>query len=178
MKLLILVSACVILLSTHARAQARIFPVIPGYGGIFDVPDAVEKPDPSLEYKIVIDLAGGSADPAELNPGLNNIARMINLHASAGVPREKIQVVVAIHNKAAFTILSAVAYRKKYKVDNPNLGLFKELQAADVKLFVCGQSLIARGIERNTITPEVQIATSMLTVLTTYQLKGYAWFKF
>ncbi|MBX2971290.1 MAG: DsrE family protein [Cyclobacteriaceae bacterium] len=178
MKLLILISACVILLATDVTAQERIFPVIPGYGGIFDIPDAVEKPDPSLEYKIVIDLAGGSADPAELNFGLNNIARMINLHASAGVPKEKIQVVVAIHNEAAYTILSNMAYRQKYKVDNPNLGLYKELQEAGVKLFVCGQSLIARSIERNTITPEVQIATSMLTVLSTHQLKGYAWFKF
>jgi len=178
MKVMILIQALVVLLAAGVTAQERIFPVIPNYGGIFHIPDAVEKPDPSLEYKIVIDLAGGSTDPAELNLGLNNIARMINLHASAGVPKEKIQVIVAIHNEAAYTILSAGAYRQKYKVDNPNLGLYKELQEAGVKLFVCGQSLIARSIERNTITPEVQIATSMLTVLSTYQLKGYASFKF
>ena len=178
MKLKLRISICLIVLTVCVYAQERVFPVIPGYGGIFDVPDAVEKPDPTLEYKIVIDLAGGSADPAELNLGLNNIARMINLHASAGVPKENIQVVVAVHNEAAYSILTNAAYKEKYKTENPNLGLYKELQRAGVKLFVCGQSLIARNIDRKNITPEIQIATSMLTVLTTYQLRGYAWFKF
>lgn len=159
-------------------AQQRVNPVIPGYGGIFEIPDAVEKPDPNSVYKIVVDLASGSADPAELNQGLNNVARMINLHASAGVPKENIQVIVAIHSEAAYSILNQDAYQKKYQVKNPNLDLYRELQEAGVKLFVCGQSLIARDIHRGTITPEVQLATSMLTVLTTYQLQGYAWFKF
>lgn len=178
MKLKLLIATCLIMISFFAFAQERVFPVIPSYGGIFDIPDAAEKPDPTLEYKIVIDLAGGSADPAELNLGLNNIARMINLHASAGVPKEKIHIVVAVHNEAAYTILNNAAYKAKYKTENPNLGLYQELQRAGVKLFVCGQSLIARNIDREDITPEIQIATSMLTVLTTHQLRGYAWFKF
>jgi len=63
-------------------------------------------------------------------------------------------------------------------VNNPNLKLYEELNAAGVKMFVCGQSLIARKIDRTKMVPEVKIATSMLTTLTTYQLKGYASLKF
>jgi intracellular sulfur oxidation DsrE/DsrF family protein len=70
------------------------------------------------------------------------------------------------------------AYRAKYKVNNPNLVLFDELQKAGVKIFVCGQSLINRKIDRMKMVPQVKIASSMLTTMTTYQLKGYAALKF
>jgi intracellular sulfur oxidation DsrE/DsrF family protein len=67
---------------------------------------------------------------------------------------------------------------KKYKKENPNLQLFEELSKAGVKIFVCGQSLINRKVDRTKLVPEVKIATSMLTTLTTYQLRGYALLKF
>ena len=160
------------------RAQIREYPVIKSNGGIFDVPDAVEKPDPTLDYKIVVELAGGSGRPGEINPGLINVARMINLHSIGGVPTEKISVIVAVHNEASYSVMNNESYREKYKNDNPNLELYKELAEAGVKFFICGQSLVARNIDRKKLSDDVGIATSMLTVLTTYQLRGYAWFKF
>jgi intracellular sulfur oxidation DsrE/DsrF family protein len=94
------------------------------------------------------------------------------------VPKSKLHVVLAIHGGAAFTVMNNEAYKEKYGVDNPNLGLYQELQQAGVKMFVCGQSMIARKIDRFKMVPEVKIATSMLTTLTTYQLKEYALLKF
>lgn len=177
MKHLILLSFC-LTLSLVVLAQDRKFPIIKNYGGIFDVPDAVEKPDPTLTYNIVIEVVTGSDKPEELNASLNNVARLINLHAIGGVPKENLNVVVAIHGEAAYTIMQNEAYKAKYKTDNPNLGLYQALQEAGVKLYVCGQSLIARKIDRNKLSPSIQIATSMLTVVSTYQLRGYAAFKF
>jgi len=159
-------------------AQQMVFPIIKNYGGVFEIPDAAEKPDPSMEYKIVIDLAGGSENPTAINDYLNNIARMINLHSVGGVPKEKIHVVIAIHNQATYSIMDNETYKQKYKADNPNLALYKALREAGVDLYVCGQSLIGRSIDKTKISPDIKIATSMLTVLTIYQLKGYAWFKF
>jgi len=95
-----------------------------------------------------------------------------------GVPKEKIQVVVVIHGSAAFTVMNNESYKSKYGVDNPNLKLYQELQQAGVKMFVCGQSLIARKIDRLKMVPEVKVATSALTTLTTYQMKGYAVLRF
>ena len=165
-------------MSNFALAQKAQFPIVKGYGGIFDIPDAVEKPDPSMKYRIVVDIVTADQDPKVLSTSLNNVARMINIHAIGGVPKENIEVVLGIHGMMAFAIQDNESYKKRYGVDNPNLGLRKALDEAGVKMFVCGQSMVARNIPKETLAPEIKIATSMLTVLTTYQLKGYAAFRF
>lgn len=138
------------------------------------MPFADEKVDPSLDYKIVVEVKTASEKPDEINWALNNVARMLNLHAMAGVPKEKLNVVLAIHGGAAFTVMDNAEYRNKYKTDNPNLELYKALEEAGVKMFVCGQSLLARDINKDKMVTQVKIASSMLTTMTTYQLKGYA----
>jgi intracellular sulfur oxidation DsrE/DsrF family protein len=167
-----------LLVSVSSFSQSRINPVIKSYGGIFDIPYAQEKPDPTLEYNIVIEIERASDTPDSTNWALYNVARLINLHVMGGVPKEKLHIVLAIHGAAAFSVMDNKAYKAKYGVDNPTLKLFKELDQAGVKMFVCGQSLIARKIDQNSMVPEVKIATSMLTTMTTYQLKGYAALKF
>ena len=174
----ILHSITLLLLTFSGFTQSRVNPVIKNYGGIFEIPYAEEKPDPGLDYNIVIEIVTGSDSPDSINWALSNVARLINLHVMGGVPQEKLKVVLAIHGSAAFTILNNKAYRAKYGVENPNLKLFQELKQGGVQMFVCGQSLIARKIDRFNMVPEVKIATSMLTTLTTYQLKGYATLKF
>ena len=166
------------LLTMSVIAQQRINPVIKNSGGIFDVPDAVEKPDPTLTYNIVIELFSAPDNPKEVNQALNNISRMINLHVMGGVPKENLNIVVAIHGEATYSIIDSKSYEKRYKCSNLNLDVYKELSEAGVKFFVCGQSLVARKVERSTITPEVKIASSMLTTVTEHQLKGYAYLKF
>lgn len=162
----------------NVSAQERVFPIIKNFGGIYEVPDAVEKPNPTTVYKIVIELVSGVEQPSEINTSLNNVARLINLHAIGGVPAQNIQVIVAIHGEAAYTVMTNETYRDKYKVDNPNIHLYRELTNAGTKFFICGQSLIARKIDRNKMLPNIKIATAMLTVVSTYQLQGYAYFKF
>lgn len=158
--------------------QNRINPIVKGYGGILDAPHATEKPDPNMEYKIVIDIATNDGGPDEVAYSLFNVARLINLHAMGGVPKENLKIVLAIHGGAAYAVMDNKSYKKKYKVDNPHLALFKELKEAGVQLFACSQSLMGRGINHKKIAPEIEVATSMLTVMTTYQLKGYAALKF
>ncbi len=136
------------------------------------------KPDPSLRYKIVVDVYSGAPEPTELAAGLNNVARMLNLHAVGGVPADSMDVVIAIHGGATFATLDNDAFKEKYGVDNPNIPLVKELKAAGVKLVVCGQSLTGREIPLSVIQPEIEVATSMLTTVSMYQLRGYAVFRF
>ena len=161
-----------------AQAPSRVNPVIKDFGGIFEISYAAEKPDPTMNYNIVIEVERESEKPDTVNWALNNVARMLNLHAVGGVPREKMNVILAIHGGATYSVMNNEAYRARYKVNNPNLKLYEELQAAGVKMFVCGQSLIVRQVDRNKMVPEVKISVSMLTILTTYQLKGYAVLKF
>jgi intracellular sulfur oxidation DsrE/DsrF family protein len=167
-----------ILISNLAFSQSRINPVIKGYGGIFDIPYAEEKPDPALDYNIIIEVEHAIDSPDSVSWALNNVARLINLHAMAGVKPEKLHIVLAIHGGAAYTVMNNEEYRNKYKVNNPNLGLFAELEKAGVRMVVCGQSLINRKVDRFKMVSQVKIASSMLTTITSYQMKGYAIMKF
>jgi intracellular sulfur oxidation DsrE/DsrF family protein len=166
------------LIASTGYSQSRVHPVIKSQGGVFEIPYAEEKPDPSMVYNIIVEVEHGSEKPDTINWALNNVARLLNLHAVGGVPAQNMHVVLAIHGGAAFTTMNNEAYHEKYKVENPNLVLYRELEKAGVKMVVCGQSLIARKIDRFRLVPEVKVAVSMLTTLTTYQMKGYAVLKF
>lgn len=176
MKSLFLLGFC--LVTFIAFSQSRVNPVIRSHGGVFEIPNADEKPDPSLVYNVVIEVERESEKPDTINWALNNVARLLNLHAVGGVPAKSVNVVIAIHGGATYTTMNNEAYREKYKMDNPNLILYRELEKAGVKMVVCGQSLVARKVDRTRLVPEVKVAVSMLTTLTTYQMKGYAVLKF
>ena len=68
MKKLITIAA--FLFSASLSAQTRVFPVIKNFGGIFEVPDATAKPNPEIDYKIVVELMSGSEKPDELNSSM------------------------------------------------------------------------------------------------------------
>ena len=153
--------------------QQRKNPVVRNFGGIYDIREALVKPEPNQHYKIVIDIVSGAESPHKLNPALNNVARLLNLHAVGGVPRKNLDVVLAIHGGATVAVLKNEAYIREYEMANPNILLLEALKEAGVMLTVCGQSLIGRGIETSEVLDPVEIATSMLTTMTTYQLKGY-----
>lgn len=176
MRQLIVILLLIIFYTGHT--QEMVNPVIKTFGGIYDIPDADLKPNPNQEYKIVIDIYGGTNDKTRIDGSLNNVARMLNLHAIGGVPPENMSVVLAIHAKSTFSILNKKAYRERFGWDNPNIGLIKELKEAGVRVAVCGQSLMGRGIDKKQVNKEVEIATSMLTTVTSYQMKGYELLKF
>ena len=155
-------------------SQSIVNPIIKGYGGVYDLPDADEKIDPSLDYNIVVDVGKASDKPEDVNKWLDNVARLLNLHAMAGVPKDKLNVVVVLHGGAAFTVKNNEEYRKQYSVDNPNIELYNKLVDAGVDIVVCGQTVVVRKIDKNKMVPGIKIASSMLTTMTTYQLKGYA----
>ncbi len=158
--------------SVSAEAQKAANPIIKNFGTIYEIENAVN-PDPNIEYKIVIDLKTLQRDKESINPGLNNVARMMNLHGLGGVKPENLNVAVAIHGGATDVILNNEAYQNRYELDNPNLKLIDELKAAGVELYVCGQSLLARQYEQDQVNEKIKIGLSMLTVVTTYLHKGY-----
>lgn len=172
--LLLLLSLCLgsILAQTNYE-----FPVVKNFGGIYPIDEATVVPDANEKYDIVIDVYSGE-NLKRLNAALNNVARMINLHAIAGVHPDSIDVVLAIHGKATRTVLNDEGYESRYGIGNPNNDLITALKDAGVKMAVCGQSLIGRKIDPNEVNENIEIATSMLTTVTTYQLKGYTLLQF
>ncbi|MBD3615280.1 MAG: DsrE family protein [Gracilimonas sp.] len=160
------------LFTSNIFAQEAHFPIIKNFGGIYEIPESVN-PNPDMEYNIVIDLKTLQQDKESLNPGLNNVARMMNLHGLGGVKEESLSVVVVVHGGATDIVINNEAYQKRYKLNNPNLELIDTLNEAGVEIYVCGQSLLAREYGFDEINPQVTKGLSMLTVFTTYMNKGY-----
>ena len=159
-------------------ANTKLFPVIKNYGFVYEVPFAVEKPDPSLDYKIIVDMGEKNEKPGEVYQPLEHIARMYNLHVLGGVPQSKLDAVVAIWGESLAVTLNNEAYKKKFGVDNPNLPVLAEMKKAGIRIFGCGQSVIRLGIDPKDLSPDVSVALSRLTTVTTYQMKGYAYVKY
>ncbi|MFW2477706.1 MAG: DsrE family protein [Sediminibacterium sp.] len=164
----------VLLFNLSYAQDPRVNPIIKDFGPVYEIPDAVEKPDPKMTYKLLVDLVMASSKPDTINLGIEAACTLLNLHGVGGVPKEKIKMVMAVHNAAGYTVLNNEAYRARYKVDNPNLPMINALLEAGVKIVVCGQTLKKRGIDPATLAPGIGVATSALTTITTYQLKGYA----
>ncbi|WP_296704317.1 DsrE family protein [Algoriphagus sp.] len=174
-----LFSAALLLLTqiTFAQSEAQ-FPLVKGFGGIYEVPDATERPDPSLDYKIIVDMSTGADDPKQISRWVDNIARLMNLHGLAGVKQDQMHVKVVIHGGAIFTALTNEAYQGRNQVDNPNIAVYQALKDAGVEMYVCGQSMRARGFKREDIWSGIEIAHSALTTITTYVPQGYTLLKF
>ena len=164
----------VLLFNLSYAQDTRVNPIIKDFGPVYEISNATEKPDPKMTYKLLVDLVMASSKPDTINLGIEVACTLLNLHGVGGVPKEKIKMVMAVHNAAGYTVLNNEAYRARYKVDNPNLPMINALLEAGVKIVVCGQTLKKRGIDPATLAPGIGVATSALTTITTYQLKGYA----
>ena len=174
----ILVLVSVLIFSVTIQAQNKLYPLVKNFGSVSEVPFAVEKPDPKLDYKIIVEVSSTNERQELVHEFFDKVANVVNLHALGGVPANKLDVVMVIHGPAAQFVVNDEAYQKKFGMNNPNIPLFAALKEAGVKIFVCGQSVLKRNIDPETITPEVAVALSAVTTLTTYQLKGYAVLKY
>ncbi|MEZ6124834.1 MAG: DsrE family protein [Planctomycetaceae bacterium] len=148
-------------------------PVIQGYGAVVQLPDAAQQPRPGT--RLLVDLTkGGEAD--KLNPGLEKVAKFINIYAGGGAEPADVQIAVVFHGDATQLVLNADAYAAAFSTDgNPNLKLLHELHEAGVELYVCGQSLISKGSKPDDVAVFVDTAVSALTAVVNLQADGYAY---
>ena len=161
-----------------ANAQTKVNPIIRSYGTVFQLPEADHKPDPSIKYKIIVELNENGSKPDSLNEYIEALATLVNLHAAEGVPKENIQMVVVLRKMATYAVFGNELYKEKFKCDNPNLQILKELMDAGVEFYVCGQTMQKRNIDTKKLVVGTRVASSGLTAITTYQLQGYTMIKF
>jgi len=178
MKKILFSASLLFSLTLFAQKRGKVFPVIKDYGGVFEVPYAIDMLDTTLDYKIVVEAEGAIESPDSLYRPFENISRMYNLHVYGGVPRNHIHLDVVIFYKAIFVILDNDAYKKKFGVDNPNLKVIEEMKQAGINLYACGQSVRGFGIDPKTVNQNFQVVLSRATTVSTLELKGYAFFKF
>lgn len=126
--------------------------------------------------KIAFDLSAATPDSARgtYNTGLLEAMRILNLHAAAGVPKEKMDVVVVFHGPGAVSFLNDELYNQRFKMNNPNLSLVKQLQANGVKFVVCGQTAAFRGFTAASFVPGTLKAESARSAISDLTQRGYA----
>ncbi len=177
MRLLTLTTALVALICgpfSSSFAQSHDAMPIPHVGAEFDVPGAVEMPDPNIEYKVVFDIINTPDDPSEINPRLVNVGRFINTLAKNGVPAKNRQIAIVLHRASTENALRNDVYKARHDGhDNPNIELIQQLKAAGVDIRQCGQALVARELDGKALLPEVQLDYWALTTLLRFQYDGY-----
>ena len=154
-----------------------IYPVIRGgeFSGVIPVKDPTEIPDPRIDYKLLFELTENNPDSTikEINSGLTEVARKINLHVASGIPLKKIFPVIVVHGGALFALTNNAYFKEKFKVDNPNLKLISDLEGLGARFIACGQAMAFIDLKRESLLPLVKISLTAQTVLSHYQLKGY-----
>ncbi len=177
MKRIALLSSLICLLSICTKAQT-VNPVIKDYGGVYEVPFAVDKLNPKLSYKIAVEMGEKAESDTTIYKPIYDVARMYNLHVLGGIPQDKIHVVVVIYHTATWVTLNNEAYHKKYGVDNPNIKMIQQMADAGIAFFVCGQSVMKAKIKPEDINPNVKVTLSKTTKMTSLVKQGYINFKF
>ena len=59
------------------NAQTKVNPVIKSYGTVFQLPGADHKPDPSIKYKIIVELNENGSKPDSLNEYIEALATLV-----------------------------------------------------------------------------------------------------
>jgi intracellular sulfur oxidation DsrE/DsrF family protein len=164
-----------LLLSVPALAvePTFLYPLVQGYGGVAALPEAAQRP--RAEARIVFDITADSK-PADVNRGLESVARYLNLHVQAGNDPKRLMLALVLHGGATRSALSDTAYHQQTQEPrNPNLPLVRELRKHGVEVFVCGQSLARNKFPAKDVAAELTIADSAMTVNVNKQLAGYAY---
>lgn len=150
------------------------YPLIVAYGAIHPMPDAAMRPDPGLDYKVAFAIRHAGEDFSKPNPGLDKVARFLNLLAADGIAITPGHVLVVIQGAATPLVLADAAYQQRYQHANHDLPLLQALAAFGVEVHVCGQALHGHGIAAEEVADSVIVDLSAMTTLATQQLRGWA----
>jgi intracellular sulfur oxidation DsrE/DsrF family protein len=167
-------SAAAVAVPTGAYAQQWNWtnPTIKEFGAVVPLPNAALQPDKNVDYKVVFNVTSWGV-PDKVEPGLERVARTVNLFTSAGVPVSRLHFIVVIHGPATPAVLDQGHYLEKYGMGNPNVDLIAALEQAGVQVVVCGQALAHHKFPDAWVNPEVEITLAAMTNLIILQQQGY-----
>ena len=174
---LLALAAAAGLASTAAAQQPAGFwstPVIKGIGTVHVWPEAVLRPDANTTYKTIADVTKPAPSNDKMNPGLEHIARVVNVFAAAGVPLSHLKMIAVIHGPATPIALSDKEYQARFGHPNPNTALIEELTKAGVQVYVCGNALGEMQYTPAQVNSNIKVALSALSTLVILQNQGYA----
>lgn len=162
-----------IFLANLCLAQEKLSdgPIIKGYGEVWTV--ANPGLSPMGKHKVVFDVYYRSGDASAVNSGINSIGRFLNMHAQSGVPLDSMDLIAVVHGDALVDVMNNQYYKKKFKVDNPNSDLIKQLKEVGVKIYVCGQSMQISKYPVDKLEDGVEVSLSAMTAISLFCGQGY-----
>lgn len=156
--------------NTKENAQAAV----PSVGVMHEIADAHEKPDPSLHYKLVVDVKTMTDDLGAASPHLQALGGLINTYRKYGVPADHMQVTAVFHGPTILFVTRDATYSRRTGISkNPNLKLLQELAAAGVQLVVCGQSARGQHYVSDDLIPSAQLNFSATVTFINLQTRGF-----
>ena len=155
--------------------EVREYPVTKGYGPVQPLPNAALQPDKSIRYKVLFDITQASKSVDKVNPGLGHVARFLNVMATAGIMPKDMELAVVLHGAGTPIVLRNEIFKDRFKNDNPDGKIIKDLKNVGVKVYVCGQALADDGFKDEWVNEQISVAVSGLVAVPTYKLKGYAY---
>ncbi|HQS69933.1 MAG TPA: DsrE family protein [Novosphingobium sp.] len=161
-------------LATAAPALAQALPkAVPSAGIPQDIPGAMEKPDPALQYRILFDVSEPNRDAAKPHQTFARAASMLNAMAANGVRPKAGAIAIVVHGAPDNNLLTDAAHMKRFGKPNPSRQLLEELAAAGVSVRICGQSYLARGYARDELHPAVQLDLMAMITIANLMAQGY-----
>ena len=153
------------------------FPLINAgkYSGVLPVEGVDEIPSPKREYKLLFEFTLYVKDSTheKINPGLTEIARILNLHVASGIPLSHIHPVIVVHGPSLYSIQNNEVCQGKFKKDNPNGKVIQELMKDGARFIACGQAMNFFDVKKAELFPGVKVSLTAQTVLSNYIGQGY-----
>ena len=129
-----------------SAAEPVVGPVIMSNGPVILPPEGSYNLNPDEHYKVSIDIGDTAEFPGDINRKLVSVARFLNMHAQAGIPKDNIEFAIVVHGKAVSDFLTYESYQARFNDVNPNTTLISELQSAGVDIYLCSQTAAFRNI--------------------------------
>ncbi|UAB78158.1 DsrE family protein [Erythrobacter sp. SCSIO 43205] len=123
-------------------------------------------------FAIAYDVAQ-QAEDGILNRRLATPARFYNMHVAAGVPAENISLVVVIHGRAVFDLVTDDAREARDMAPNASDSMVKAMLAEGIRFVICGQSAAAYGVDAKEFIEGVELELSAMTAHALLQQDGY-----
>jgi intracellular sulfur oxidation DsrE/DsrF family protein len=146
-------------------------PVFENYGENTTIEGGLLDPQ-AQRFKIVFDISKQNQADGP-NRQFNSVARFINMHARAGVPKDNIEVAMVIHGKASFDLMNNAAHNARFEKPNNNTELINLLSEFGVQIFICGQSASFHGLANPELNQNVKMSLSAMTANALLQQGGY-----
>ena len=156
----------------HA-AEALTGPVIEAHGPVYEVAGDPWNLEPGRRYKVSMDVSATEDFSGSLNRRLESAARFLNMHARNGIDPGNIELAVVVHGAASRDLLTDDAYRARFDEPNPNTAMLAALHDAGVKIYLCGQTAVHRGLRAEDLNPAGSVALSAMTAHVRLQSEGF-----